>query len=271
MAGRFPDDLSGGQQQRVAIARALVGGRRLILADEPTGALDTEAGDEVLRIIRARCDAGAAALVVTHNPRHAAWADRVLFLRDGVVVERTAYADAPADAPHPECCPPAPRRAGRARLDGTGHERTPGRRATGPSSPPCPPIADPRGPGGARRCAWPSGTPGAIGAAVRWSSRWWRCRSRWWSGLYLFGTSRTWGDLQLPRESLGTVAAGSAEPAGAEMGSRGRRTGRDALPDRWRLVPWPSLVADLEGPMGGMGSAVRLGTSPTRSWAVRST
>jgi putative ABC transport system ATP-binding protein len=99
---RFPDDLSGGQQQRVAIARALVGGRSLILADEPTGALDTEAGDEVLRIIRARCDAGAAALVVTHNPRHAAWADRVLFLRDGVVVERTAYTDAPADAPHPD-------------------------------------------------------------------------------------------------------------------------------------------------------------------------
>jgi putative ABC transport system ATP-binding protein len=99
---RFPGDLSGGQQQRVAIARALVGGRRLILADEPTGALDTEAGDEVLRIIRARCDAGAAALVVTHNPRHAAWADRVLFLRDGVVVEPTAYPDAPADAPHPD-------------------------------------------------------------------------------------------------------------------------------------------------------------------------
>lgn len=99
---RFPDDLSGGQQQRVAIARALVGGRGLILADEPTGALDTEAGDEVLRIIRARCDAGAAALVVTHNPRHAAWADRVLFLRDGAVVERTAYAEAPAGAPHPE-------------------------------------------------------------------------------------------------------------------------------------------------------------------------
>ena len=100
--GRFPDDLSGGQQQRVAIARALVGGRRLILADEPTGALDTTAGDEILRIIRARCDAGAAALVVTHNPRHAAWADRVLFLRDGQVVEHSALAAGPSDAPHPD-------------------------------------------------------------------------------------------------------------------------------------------------------------------------
>ncbi len=99
---RFPTDLSGGQQQRVAIARALVGGRRLILADEPTGALDTTAGDEILRIIRARCDAGAAALVVTHNARHAAWADRVLFLRDGEVVEHTSFAETPADAPHPD-------------------------------------------------------------------------------------------------------------------------------------------------------------------------
>jgi putative ABC transport system ATP-binding protein len=99
---RFPADLSGGQQQRVAIARALVGGRRLILADEPTGALDTTAGDEILRIIRARCDAGAAALVVTHNARHAAWADRVLFLRDGEVVEHTSFAETPADAPHPD-------------------------------------------------------------------------------------------------------------------------------------------------------------------------
>lgn len=100
--GRFPADLSGGQQQRVAIARALVGGRRLILADEPTGALDTVAGDEILRLIRARCDDGAAALVVTHNPRHAAWADRVVFLRDGGIVEGADYAQTPVDAPHPD-------------------------------------------------------------------------------------------------------------------------------------------------------------------------
>lgn len=98
---RFPEDLSGGQQQRVAIARALVGGRRLILADEPTGALDTAAGDEILRLIRERCDAGAAALVVTHNARHAAWADRVVFLRDGAIVEPSVLSAGPAGAPHP--------------------------------------------------------------------------------------------------------------------------------------------------------------------------
>jgi len=88
-ATRFPDELSGGQQQRVAIARAVVGERRLILADEPTGALDTETGEEILRLLRARCDAGAAAVLVTHEPRHAAWADRVVFLRDGVVVDES--------------------------------------------------------------------------------------------------------------------------------------------------------------------------------------
>ncbi|GCD90360.1 ABC transporter ATP-binding protein [Nocardioides sp. LS1] len=86
---RFPDHMSGGQQQRVAIARAIVGERRLILADEPTGALDTETGEEILRLLRARCDAGAAGVLVTHEARHAAWADRVVFLRDGVVVDES--------------------------------------------------------------------------------------------------------------------------------------------------------------------------------------
>jgi putative ABC transport system ATP-binding protein len=89
LAGRFPDEMSGGQQQRVAIARALVGPRRLVLADEPTGALDSESGEAVLRVLRARVDAGAAGLLVTHEARHAAWADRVIFLRDGVVVDTT--------------------------------------------------------------------------------------------------------------------------------------------------------------------------------------
>ncbi|MGN9781155.1 ABC transporter ATP-binding protein [Nonomuraea sp. ZG12] len=89
LADRFPDELSGGQRQRVAIARALVGERRLLLADEPTGALDTRAGDEILRILRARCDAGAAVLLVTHEPRYAAWADRVVFLRDGLITDST--------------------------------------------------------------------------------------------------------------------------------------------------------------------------------------
>ncbi|MBA2463646.1 MAG: ABC transporter ATP-binding protein [Nocardioidaceae bacterium] len=92
LADRFPDDMSGGQQQRVAIARAIVGERRLILADEPTGALDTETGEDILRLLRARCDAGAAGVLVTHEARHAAWADRVVFLRDGVVVDESGSA-----------------------------------------------------------------------------------------------------------------------------------------------------------------------------------
>jgi putative ABC transport system ATP-binding protein len=89
LSDRFPDEMSGGQQQRVAIARAVVGDRRLILADEPTGALDTETGEEILQLLRSRCDAGAAGVLVTHEARHAAWADRVVFLRDGVVVDET--------------------------------------------------------------------------------------------------------------------------------------------------------------------------------------
>jgi putative ABC transport system ATP-binding protein len=81
--------MSGGQQQRVAIARALVGPRRLLLADEPTGALDSATGEEILRVLRGRCEAGAAGVLVTHDARHAAWADRVVFLRDGVVVDQS--------------------------------------------------------------------------------------------------------------------------------------------------------------------------------------
>jgi len=89
LARRFPDEMSGGQQQRVAIARAIVGKRRLVLADEPTGALDSETGEDILRLLRARCDAGAAGVLVTHEARHAAWADRVVFLRDGVIVDES--------------------------------------------------------------------------------------------------------------------------------------------------------------------------------------
>jgi putative ABC transport system ATP-binding protein len=92
---RFPDDLSGGQQQRIAIARAVVGDRSLILADEPTGALDSETGEQVLALLRARCDGGAAALLVTHEARHAGWADRVVFLRDGAVVDEAGSAVTP--------------------------------------------------------------------------------------------------------------------------------------------------------------------------------
>jgi putative ABC transport system ATP-binding protein len=92
---RFPDEMSGGQQQRVAIARALVGDRRLVLADEPTGALDSQTGEAVLRLLRARVDAGAAGVLVTHEARHAAWADRVIFLRDGVMVDSSGPLLAP--------------------------------------------------------------------------------------------------------------------------------------------------------------------------------
>ena len=90
LGDRFPDDMSGGQQQRVAIARALVGERRLVLADEPTGALDSETGEAVLQVLRARVDAGAAGILVTHEARHAGWADRVIFLRDGTMIDETA-------------------------------------------------------------------------------------------------------------------------------------------------------------------------------------
>jgi putative ABC transport system ATP-binding protein len=102
LSERFPDDMSGGQQQRVAIARAIVGDRRLILADEPTGALDSQTGESVLRLLRARCDAGAAGVLVTHEARHAAWADRVVFLRDGVIVDETGYAAPPETLLHEE-------------------------------------------------------------------------------------------------------------------------------------------------------------------------
>lgn len=94
IADRYPDQLSGGQRQRIAIARALVGTRELILADEPTGALDEITGEGILRLIRARCDAGAAALLVTHDPAQAAWADRVVRLRDGRIESVTTRSEA---------------------------------------------------------------------------------------------------------------------------------------------------------------------------------
>jgi putative ABC transport system ATP-binding protein len=95
IAFRFPDQISGGQRQRVAIARALIGPRRLVLADEPTGALDNESGESVLRLLRARCEAGASGVLVTHEARLAGWADRIVFLRDGRVVDQTAPPDGP--------------------------------------------------------------------------------------------------------------------------------------------------------------------------------
>jgi putative ABC transport system ATP-binding protein len=89
-ADRFPDDLSAGERQRVAIARAVVGDRRLLLADEPTGALDSANGEAVMRLLRAACKNGVAGVVVTHDAQLASWADRVVFLRDGRVVDQTA-------------------------------------------------------------------------------------------------------------------------------------------------------------------------------------
>ena len=75
--------LSGGQAQRVAIARALIGPRKVLLADEPTGALDTSTAEEIMKVLRARIDAGASGILVTHEPRFAGWADRVVMVRDG--------------------------------------------------------------------------------------------------------------------------------------------------------------------------------------------
>jgi putative ABC transport system ATP-binding protein len=102
-AHSFPDELSGGERQRVAIARAVVGNRRLLLADEPSGALDSANGEAVMRLIRAACRQGVAGVVVTHDAQLASWADRVVFLRDGRVVDQTSPAPGPESllAPNP--------------------------------------------------------------------------------------------------------------------------------------------------------------------------
>jgi putative ABC transport system ATP-binding protein len=100
----YPDDLSGGERQRVAIARALVGERQLVLADEPTGALDSVNGEAVMRLLRSACQRGVATVVVTHDAQLAAWADRIVFLRDGRVVDQTTRLAGPdsllAAGPH---------------------------------------------------------------------------------------------------------------------------------------------------------------------------
>ena len=88
-AGHFPDQMSGGERQRVAIARAMVGERQLLLADEPSGALDSVNGEAVMRLIHSACKSGMAAVVVTHDAQLASWADRVVFLRDGRITDRT--------------------------------------------------------------------------------------------------------------------------------------------------------------------------------------
>jgi putative ABC transport system ATP-binding protein len=87
LAKRFPDEISGGQRQRVAIARSFVGPRRVLLADEPTGALDSKTSEAVIRAMRNRIDGGLAGILVTHDAKLAAWADRILVIRDGQIVD----------------------------------------------------------------------------------------------------------------------------------------------------------------------------------------
>jgi putative ABC transport system ATP-binding protein len=98
-AERYPDELSGGERQRVAIARAVVGERRLVLADEPSGALDSGNAEAVMHLVHEACkNAGMAAVVVTHDAQLASWADRIVFLRDGQVTHQTDSTPVPAES-----------------------------------------------------------------------------------------------------------------------------------------------------------------------------
>jgi putative ABC transport system ATP-binding protein len=102
-AAHYPDQLSGGERQRVAIARAMVGERRLLLADEPSGALDSANAEAVMRLLHHACrEGGMTAVVVTHDAQLASWADRVVFLRDGQVTDQTAPAPGPESLLTPE-------------------------------------------------------------------------------------------------------------------------------------------------------------------------
>ena len=94
-AHRHPGQLSGGERQRVAIARAMVGERCLLLADEPSGSLDSLNGEAIMRLVRNACKRGMAAVMVTHDAQFASWADRVVFLSDGAVIDQTAPLDGP--------------------------------------------------------------------------------------------------------------------------------------------------------------------------------
>jgi putative ABC transport system ATP-binding protein len=97
LVDRHIEKMSGGQRQRVAIARGIVGDRRVLLADEPTGALDSVTGDEIMALIRTLADEGVAVVLVTHEARHAAWADRVIFLRDGRLVDESQVVSDPME------------------------------------------------------------------------------------------------------------------------------------------------------------------------------
>ncbi len=105
LADRFPDELSGGERQRTAIARAVVGQRQLLLADEPTGALDSVNGESVLRLLRQACRDGVAGVIVTHDAQLASRADRIIYLRDGAIVDASPAMAGPesllVDRPRP--------------------------------------------------------------------------------------------------------------------------------------------------------------------------
>jgi putative ABC transport system ATP-binding protein len=88
-ASHKPDQLSGGQQQRVAIARAFVNQPEIVLADEPTGNLDSRSGTAILELLRKTCrNLEATIIMVTHDPRAASYADRIIFLQDGKIVHQ---------------------------------------------------------------------------------------------------------------------------------------------------------------------------------------
>ena len=90
-AGHYPDQLSGGERQRASIARAVVGERRLLLADEPSGALDSANGEAVMELIRTACARGVAAVVVTHDAHLASWASQIVSISDGPLVSPASH------------------------------------------------------------------------------------------------------------------------------------------------------------------------------------
>jgi putative ABC transport system ATP-binding protein len=101
-ARHFPDELSGGERQRVAIARAVVGDRALLLCDEPTGALDSVSAEAVMLLLAAICRRGVAGVMVTHDAKLAACADRIVFLQDGHIIDQTSTPPGPESLLAPE-------------------------------------------------------------------------------------------------------------------------------------------------------------------------
>ena len=126
---QFPDELSGGERQRVAIARAVVGERHLLLADEPSGALDSVNAEAVMRLLHEACKRGVAAVVVTHDAQLASWADRVVFLRDGRRGRPDRAAAGPGVAAHAGPGPVSTALRERPARAGTGNGGVPARRA----------------------------------------------------------------------------------------------------------------------------------------------